>query len=87
MSEKILIVEDEPDVADLLAYHLRQAGFAVDIAHKGAEALRLIKGRSPILIVLDLMLPGISGLDLCRLIRSDPQSDRKRHAKRLEVAY
>ena len=75
MSEKILIVEDEPDVADLLAYHLRQAGFAVDIAHSGPEALRLIKGRSPILIVLDLMLPGLSGLDLCRLIRSDPQSD------------
>ena len=75
MSEKILIVEDEPDVADLLAYHLRQAGFAVDIALSGPEALRLIKDRSPVLIVLDLMLPGISGLDLCRLIRSDPQSD------------
>lgn len=76
MSEKILIVEDETDVADLLAYHLRQAGFSAEIAHNGRQALQSIKNQSPTLIVLDLMLPEISGLDLCRLIRSDPQSSQ-----------
>jgi DNA-binding response OmpR family regulator len=76
MSEKILIVEDETDVADLLAHHLRQAGFSVEIAHNGRKALQLIKNRSPTLIVLDLMLPEISGLDVCRLIRSDPRSSQ-----------
>jgi two-component system, OmpR family, phosphate regulon response regulator PhoB len=76
MNEKILIVEDETDVADLLAHHLRQAGFSVEIAHNGREALQLIKNRSPTLIVLDLMLPEISGLDVCRLIRSDPRSSQ-----------
>ncbi|MGA8654835.1 MAG: response regulator transcription factor [Chthoniobacterales bacterium] len=76
MGEKILIVEDETDVADLLAHHLRQAGFSVEIAHNGREALQLIKNRSPTLIVLDLMLPEMSGLDVCRLIRSDPRSSQ-----------
>lgn len=76
MNEKILIVEDETDVADLLAHHLRQAGFSVEIAHNGRKALQLIKNRSPTLIVLDLMLPEISGLDVCRLIRSDPRSSQ-----------
>lgn len=76
MSEKILIVEDEADVADLLAHHLRQAGFPVEIADNGRAALHLIKNLSPILIVLDLMLPEISGLDLCRLIRSNPHSSQ-----------
>ena len=69
MSEKILIVEDEIDVAELLAHHLRGDGFAVEIVNNGRAALAAVKNQPPALIVLDLMLPEISGLDLCRMIK------------------
>jgi two-component system phosphate regulon response regulator PhoB len=72
MSEKILIVEDEIDVAELLAHHLRGEGFPVEIVTNGRIALAAVKAQTPALIVLDLMLPEISGLDLCRMIKSDP---------------
>jgi two-component system, OmpR family, phosphate regulon response regulator PhoB len=72
MSEKILIVEDELDVAELLAHHLRGEGFAVDIVSNGRAALAAVNNQPPALIVLDLMLPEISGLDLCRMIKSNP---------------
>jgi two-component system, OmpR family, phosphate regulon response regulator PhoB len=71
MSEKILIVEDELDVAELLAHHLQSEGFSVDIVSNGRAALTAIKNQLPALIVLDLMLPEISGLDLCRMIKSN----------------
>src|SRR6202043_4168979 len=71
MSEKILIVEDELDVAELLAHHLHSEGFSVDIVSNGRAALTAIKNQLPALIVLDLMLPEISGLDLCRMIKSN----------------
>jgi two-component system phosphate regulon response regulator PhoB len=72
MSEKILIVEDEIDVAELLAHHLRGEGFSVEIVTNGRAALTAVKSQTPALIVLDLMLPEISGLDLCRMIKSNP---------------
>jgi two-component system phosphate regulon response regulator PhoB len=72
MSEKILIVEDEMDVAELLAHHLRGEGFSVEIVTNGRTALTAVKSQTPALIVLDLMLPEISGLDLCRMIKSNP---------------
>jgi two-component system phosphate regulon response regulator PhoB len=72
MSEKILIVEDEIDVAELLAHHLRGEGFSVEIVTNGRTALAAVKSQTPALIVLDLMLPEISGLDLCRMIKSNP---------------
>jgi two-component system phosphate regulon response regulator PhoB len=72
MSEKILIVEDEIDVAELLAHHLRGEGFSVEIVTNGRIALAAVKTQTPALIVLDLMLPEISGLDLCRMIKSNP---------------
>src|ERR1700675_1244316 len=72
MSEKILIVEDEIDVAELLAHHLRGEGFSVEIVTNGRTALTAVKTQPPALIVLDLMLPEISGLDLCRMIKSNP---------------
>src|SRR5258708_10818321 len=71
MSEKILIVEDEVDVAELLAHHLKKAGFVVEMATNGRVALASIRDQPPTLVVLDLMLPEMSGLDLCRAIRSD----------------
>jgi len=74
MSEKILIVEDEIDVAELLAHHLRGEGFSVEIVTNGRTALATVKNQPPALIVLDLMLPEISGLDLCRMIKSNPRT-------------
>jgi two-component system, OmpR family, phosphate regulon response regulator PhoB len=72
MSEKILIVEDEIDVAELLGHHLRGEGFSVEIVTNGRTAFAAVKSQPPALIVLDLMLPEISGLDLCRMIKSNP---------------
>lgn len=69
MATKILIVEDEPDILELLSYNLRQAGFEVHAAEEGEEALRLAEEKTPDLIVLDLMLPGMDGLELCRLLK------------------
>jgi len=74
MSERILIVEDELDVADLLVHHLEKAGFTVDVAEDGLTALNSIRKSPPALIILDLMLPHLSGLDLCRKVKADPQT-------------
>jgi two-component system, OmpR family, phosphate regulon response regulator PhoB len=71
MNERILVVEDELDVADLLAHHLTKAGFTVEAVPDGLAALNSIRNNPPTLIVLDLMLPHLSGLDLCRKIKAD----------------
>jgi DNA-binding response OmpR family regulator len=71
MSERILIVEDEADVADLIGHHLGKAGFSVEVTADGLSALDLIKSNPPALVILDLMLPQMSGLDLCRAIKGD----------------
>jgi two-component system phosphate regulon response regulator PhoB len=69
----ILVVEDEADLQQILAYNLRQAGHEVVTASHGEAALSLIQQRTPDLIVLDLMLPGgISGTDVCRSVKNDP---------------
>ncbi|HYY26805.1 MAG TPA: response regulator transcription factor [Chthoniobacterales bacterium] len=75
MSDKILIVEDEIDVAELLAHHLRKEGFAVEIVDNGRVALNWLKSERPALIILDLMLPELSGLDLCRIVKSNPGTE------------
>jgi DNA-binding response OmpR family regulator len=69
MPAKILVVDDEPSVTDLLAYNLRKAGYEPLIAATGREALRLARHAQPDLILLDLMLPEIDGLDVCRELR------------------
>ena len=69
VTEKILIVEDEADVADLLAHHLKAAGFSVEIANNGHTALNAVKNLSPTLVVLDLMLPVIDGFEIARRLR------------------
>ena len=71
---KILVVEDEADIRELLRYNLAQEGFAVEEAGDGAEALDRISRRVPDLLVLDLMLPQMSGLELCRRIRSNAET-------------
>jgi two-component system phosphate regulon response regulator PhoB len=72
MSRKILIVDDEPDAIELVAYNLKQAGFNVVTAKDGAEALEKVKSASPDLIVLDVMLPEMDGFALCRVFKGAP---------------
>src|SRR3989344_4080984 len=72
MAEKILLVDDEKDVVDLLAFHLKNAGFQPTAAYHGEEALAKIKKDVPSLIVLDLMLPGIDGVEICKRLKKEP---------------
>ena len=65
----ILIVEDDPDIADLVARYLQKAGFATEVVGSGAQAWTMIRTKPPDLIVLDLMLPQMDGLEICRLVR------------------
>lgn len=73
---KVLVVDDEKDITALVAYHLEREGFHVLQAHDGLQALELIKRELPSLLVLDLMLPHLSGLDLCRRLRKEPETAR-----------
>ncbi len=72
MMSKILIVEDEPDIAELLVYNLHQAGFETITAFNGEDALKHVNIQSPDLILLDLLLPGVDGLDICRILKNNP---------------
>src|SRR2546422_6386501 len=69
--KKILIVEDETDVADLLTLNLRKAGYRVSTAADGASGLQKARDNRPDFIILDLMLPKMSGLEVCRILKSD----------------
>jgi two-component system, OmpR family, alkaline phosphatase synthesis response regulator PhoP len=69
MTHRILVVDDEPSVTDLLAYNLRKAHYDVSTATDGREALRLAGEYKPDLILLDLMIPEVDGLDVCRELR------------------
>ncbi|MEO0531019.1 MAG: response regulator [Planctomycetota bacterium] len=69
---KILIVEDDRSLADVLDYNLRQDGYETFVAYDGQDGLNQSKLRAPDLVVLDLMLPIIDGLEICRRIRADP---------------
>jgi two-component system phosphate regulon response regulator PhoB len=73
---RILIVEDEQDLAGLLHYNLKQAGHEAEIARTGASAIAQAGSFKPNLVLLDLMLPDISGLEVIRMIRSSPQQRR-----------
>lgn len=72
MKPKILIVDDEPDAIEMLAFNLRNSGFEVLTAEDGAQALKKAKQDNPDLMVLDLMIPEVDGLDVCKLLRRDP---------------
>ena len=69
----VLVVEDEPALATLLRYNLEKEGFAVTEAHDGEEALLQLSERTPDAVLLDWMLPQVSGLEICRRIRRTPQ--------------
>jgi DNA-binding response OmpR family regulator len=68
---RILVAEDDPDIGSLLEHYLRKAGFLPTLVASGREVIPQIKREAPDLLVLDLMLPGLDGLQLCRLIRAD----------------
>jgi two-component system phosphate regulon response regulator PhoB len=70
MTHRILVVDDEPDITALVAYHLAKAGYRVSTASSGAEALRAASEERPDVVVLDLMLPGVSGYDVLTELRS-----------------
>jgi len=70
MDKNILVIEDEPQLARLVEMHLRDGGFGVDIRHTGTEGLARARQRDVDLVVLDLMLPDMDGLDICRSLRS-----------------
>jgi len=71
MREKILIVEDEPDIARMLEYNLKKEGFRITVVSDGKEALRRTEREHPDIILLDLMLPEIDGLEVCRELRQN----------------
>lgn len=72
--EHILVVEDEEDILELLRYNLAKEGFRVTGVTSGEEALRSARHLLPDLILLDLMLPGVDGLECCRLLKQDPRT-------------
>ena len=71
---EVLVVEDEPDIRNLIALHLARDGFRCRTAATGAEALRAVKFSPPDLVILDLMLPEMDGLEVCRRLRQEPDS-------------
>ncbi len=73
---RILVVDDEPEAVELLEFNLKQAGFEVVTAADGAEALQRVRTQAPALVVLDLMLPEIDGLEVCKLLRRDAATER-----------
>lgn len=70
-NERILVVEDEEDIQELIAYNLKREGYQVEVVPSGEMALKVIRRQTPTLILLDLMLPGLDGLEVCRILRSD----------------
>ena len=74
MASKILIVEDEPDIVELLVYNLDQAGFKTESVFNGVAALDRVKIELPDLVLLDLLLPEVDGLEVCRILKRDPET-------------
>ena len=69
----ILLVDDEPDILEILSYPLKNEGFQVRTANNGLEAIKLAKDIQPHLIVLDVMMPEMDGIEACEIIRKDPK--------------
>jgi two-component system, OmpR family, phosphate regulon response regulator PhoB len=71
---KVLIIEDDRSLAEVLAYNLHQSGYEVLTAHDGQDGLLQAQMKSPDIVILDLMLPVVDGLDVCRRLRADPST-------------
>lgn len=74
MSDSILVVDDEPDIIEIVQYNLKKAGFIVRTAVDGTEAVRQARDTPPALVILDLMLPGLDGMEVCRLLKQDERT-------------
>jgi two-component system alkaline phosphatase synthesis response regulator PhoP len=72
----ILVIDDEKDLIELVRYNLEKEGFDVIAATDGQSGLEVVKKHRPDLVVLDLMMPGLDGLQVCQRLRSDPRSGR-----------
>ena len=72
----ILVIEDEPDIRDLLEFHLKKEGYKVLTSNDGEKGLRTARRENPNLIILDLLLPGIKGLDVCRVLKNDVNTSK-----------
>lgn len=76
LAERVLVVDDEPDIVALVAYHLAKSGYTVSTATSGPEGLAVARRDKPSIIVLDLMLPGLSGLEVMEELRGDSATSR-----------
>ncbi len=74
MRQTILVVDDEPDIVEIIQYNLEKSGFDVIVAADGPTALEKARDETPDLIVLDLMLPGLEGTDVCRILKQDERT-------------
>jgi DNA-binding response OmpR family regulator len=74
MKPKILLVDDEPDALEVLAFKLKEAGYLILTAKDGSEAITLARNERPAVIVLDLMLPEVDGLEVCKILRRDART-------------
>ncbi|MBS1111819.1 MAG: DNA-binding response regulator, partial [Nitrospirae bacterium] len=74
MNMKILVVEDEKDISGLISYNLSKEGFKVSVSSDGEDALRVVRKEKFSLIILDLMLPGIKGMELCKILKSSEET-------------
>lgn len=72
----VLVADDDPDILDLVRYRLERSGYSVTTATDGTEAVRLAGELSPALAVLDVMMPGLTGFDVTRRLREDPETAR-----------
>ena len=72
MPKHVLVVEDEPDTAELIEIHLKNDGYRVTVAGDGDQALKKVHKHMPDLVILDLMIPEITGVEVCKFIRKDP---------------
>jgi phosphate regulon transcriptional regulator PhoB len=75
-AKRVLVVDDEPDIVELVGYNLKKEGYSVSSAIDGEEALNKIRNGNFDVMVLDLMLPGIQGVELCRILRNDPRTKK-----------
>ena len=87
MATDVLIVEDEPDIRSLIVHHLEREGYRCRTAASGGEALARVRASVPDLLVLDLMLPGMDGLEVCRRLRAKLGGEERRIATIKGVGY
>ncbi len=73
MAKRVLVVDDEPNIVLSLEFLMRRAGFEVQVARTGGEALRALEGQPPDLVLLDVMMPEVDGYEVCERIRARPE--------------